>query len=203
MIPSIEFLLLIFSITKLDTPNLADLSKAIREGDHDAFKNFYDLNYASLYRFLVRRGILHDEAEDLIQKAFILIWEKRETIDERKSLKAFLYQIAYRQMLNHLEYQSKFNDEDLQDMEMISNNAEDDDIDYPRLLNFIKKIILTMPEKRRMVFELCFMKKFTYKEAADVLEVSIKTIENHMALAFKDLRSAMIKYYGPEIEQKI
>jgi len=202
MIPFIEIFLLIFSITKLDTPNLADLSRAIREGDRTAFKNFYDLNYASLYRFLVGRGIRHDEAEDLIQKAFILIWEKRETIDESKSLKAFLFQIAYRQMLNHLEYQSKFKDEDLQDMEMITKNPVDD-IDYPRLLNFVKKVILQMPEKRRMVFELCFMKQFTYKEAADALEVSVKTVENHMALAFKDLRSAMIEYYGPEIEQKL
>lgn len=202
MIPSIEIFLLIFSITKLDTPNLADLSRAIREGDRTAFKNFYDLNYAPLYRFLVGRGIRHDEAEDLIQKAFILIWEKRETIDESKSLKAFLFQIAYRQMLNHLEYQSKFKDEDLQDMEMITQNPVDD-IDYPQLLNFVKKVILQMPEKRRMVFELCFMKQFTYKEAADALAVSVKTVENHMALAFKDLRSAMIEYYGPEIEQKL
>lgn len=202
MIPSIEIFLLIFSITKLDTPNLADLSRAIREGDRTAFKNFYDLNYAPLYRFLVGRGIRHDEAEDLIQKAFILIWEKRETIDESKSLKAFLFQIAYRQMLNHLEYQSKFKDEDLQDMEMITQNPVDD-IDYPQLLNFVKKVILQMPEKRRMVFELCFMKQFTYKEAADALAVSVKTVENHMALAFKDLRSAMIEYYGPEIEHKL
>jgi RNA polymerase sigma-70 factor, ECF subfamily len=202
MIPSIEIFLLIFSITKLDHSNLADLSRAIREGDRTAFKNFYDLNYAPLYRFLLGRGIRHDEAEDLIQKAFILIWEKRETIDESKSLKAFLFQIAYRQMLNHLEYQSKFKDEDLQDMEMITKNPVDD-IDYPQLLNFVKKVILQMPEKRRMVFELCFMEQFTYKEAADALEISVKTVENHMALAFKDLRSAMIEYYGREIEQEL
>lgn len=48
-----------------------------------------------------------------------------------------------------------------------------------------------MPEKRRQVFELCYLQEFSYKEAAEILNLAAKTIENHMALALKDLRSAL------------
>lgn len=197
---SIEILLLILAFAKHENLDLVNLSIAIREGDHNSFKQFYDAHYASLYRFLVSRGMSHDEAEDLIQKAFITIWEKREGIDETKSLRAYLFQIAYRQMINHIEYHSKFRDEDLHDLKITAGNP-DQDIDYLRLLDIIRKTIAVMPEKRKVVFELCFMKQFTYKETADALNVSIRTVENHMALAFKDLRKAVNEYYGPEMKK--
>jgi len=197
---SIEILLLILAFAKDENVDLTGLSMAIRDGDHNSFKQFYDAHYASLYRFLVSRGMSHDETEDLIQKAFITIWEKRDGIDETKSLRAYLFQIAYRQMINHIEYHSKFRDEDLHDLKITTGNPEQD-IDYLQLLNIVRKTIATMPEKRKMVFELCFMKQFTYKETADALNVSVKTVENHMTLAFKDLRKAVNEYYGPEMKK--
>ena len=51
-----------------------------------------------------------------------------------------------------------------------------------------------MPEKRQAVFRLCFIQEFTYKEAAEFLQVSVKTIENHMGLALKDLRKKLEKF---------
>lgn len=197
---SIEILLLILAFAKDENIDLKSLSRAIRDGDHNSFRQFYDAHYASLYRFLLSRGMSHDETEDLIQKAFITIWEKREGIDETKSLRAYLFQIAYRQMINHIEYHSKFRDEDLHDLKITAGNP-DQDIDYLQLLGIVRKTIATMPEKRKVVFELCFMKQFTYKETADALNVSVKTVENHMALAFKDLRNGLIEYYGPELKK--
>ena len=58
-----------------------------------------------------------------------------------------------------------------------------------------------MPEKRGMVFDLCFMQEFTYKETADALNVSPKTVENHMALAFKDLRTRLTQIYGEDLPE--
>jgi len=54
-----------------------------------------------------------------------------------------------------------------------------------------------MPEKRRNVFELCYMQEFTYKEAAEALGVSRKTVENHMGMALKDLRLALKNFSPP------
>lgn len=199
---SIEILLFILAFSKHDGLDYNQLSIAIRNGDHNAFKTFYDAHYSSLYRFMLSRGMDHDEAEDLIQKAFLLIWEKRDGIDETKSLKAYLFQIAYTRMLNHIEYHSKFNDGEIPDTDLSSKNPEDD-LDYKQLLNHLKQIIAQMPEKRRMVFELSFMKQFTYREVAEAMDISVKTVENHMALAFKDVRTTITKIYGAEILDRI
>ena len=177
------------------------LSVEIRNGNQQAFRTFYDKYYPGLFRFMVSRGMSHDEAADLVQNAFVMIWERRSDIDEKKSLRAFLFQVAYSRMLNHITYQSKFTDEAASDTQTGDRTDPDsgNELHYSELLGIIRKKIAAMPEKRAMVFELCFMKQFTYKETAEALGVSHKTVENHMALAFRNLRSELVKIYGEEL----
>ena len=194
--PEIILLLLAFSKEK-DLDDTA-LSLAIKNGDQKAFEQFFNRHYDHLYRFLISRKMSHEEALDLAQKAFVMIWEKRDGIDETKSLRSYLFTIAYTRMLNHVEFRAKFQDAELPEKNSTAENTEES-VDYKELLNVIRTVIANMPEKRGMVFELCFMQELTYKEAADSLEVSPKTIENHMTLAFKDLRSRLIQIYGKDL----
>jgi len=194
--PEIILLLLAFSKEK-DLDDTA-LSLAIKNGDQKAFEQFFNRHYDHLYRFLISRKMSHEEALDLAQKAFVMIWEKRDGIDETKSLRSYLFTIAYTRMLNHVEFRAKFQDAELPEKNSSAENTEES-VDYKELLNVIRTVIANMPEKRGMVFELCFMQELTYKEAADSLEVSPKTIENHMTLAFKDLRSRLIQIYGKDL----
>lgn len=201
MILSPEFLILLLAFAKYNGIDPSELSVAIRDGDHKAFKTFYDEHYGGLYRFMVSRGMSHAEAEDLVQKAFVMIWEKRDGIDETKSLRAYLFQIAYSRMLNHVDYQSKFNDEDPPN-EDTSVHTPETDVNYRELLQIVKKTIRNMPEKRGLVFESCFMNQNTYKETAEAMDVSVKTVENHMTLAFKDLRAVLGDMYDDELLSK-
>jgi len=201
MILSVELLLLLLAFAKYNGIDPSEISAAIRKGDHKAFKAFYDEHYDGLYRFMVSRGMSHAEAEDLVQKAFVMIWDKRDGIDETKSLRAYLFQIAYSRMLNHVDYQSKFNDGDPPDDDR-SPHTPETDVDYRELLQFVKQAIRNMPEKRGLVFESCFMNQYTYKETAEAMDVSVKTVENHMTLAFKDLRAVLSETYGDDILSK-
>lgn len=197
-----EIVLLLLALSKESDLDDHALSLAIKNGDQKAFEKFFNRHYDQLYRFLVSRNMSHEEARDLTQKAFVMIWEKREGIDETKSLRSYLFTIAYTRMLNHVEYQSKFKDVDLPDDNTSVKNTENS-LDYKELIKVIRKIISEMPEKRGMVFDLCFMQEFTYKETADAMDVSPKTIENHMALAFKDLRARLSQIYGEDLPESI
>jgi RNA polymerase sigma-70 factor (ECF subfamily) len=195
ILPELIFLFLAVAASK--DVDWSVISKGIIKGDHTAFRKFYDANYASVYRFLISRGVREEDAQDLIQKAFLMIWEKRDQIDPQKSLRAYLFQIIYTRMLNHIQYNSKFAEvEDIAD-NLVPVNSESG-MDYNELLRVVRGIISKMPEKRSLVFEMCFMKEFSYKEAAEAMQVSVKTIENHMALAFKELRTALLKIYGED-----
>lgn len=182
---------LIIQLAISDSNSLDDTELAIliKKGDRTAFKTFFDHHHKPLFLFLVKKGISDQTAEDLIQQAFVLIWEKRTEINESKSLRSFLFRIAYTRMLNHIRDHAKFAEAEVSELEHPSE--EDDERDSKELGIQIEKAISTMPEKRQAVFRLCFIQEFTYKEAAEVLDVSVKTIENHMGLALKELRAKL------------
>lgn len=178
----------------LDTEsNESEIYLKIKNGDQKAFKTFFDAHHAELFRYLVQKGVAKDAAEDLIQKAFIYIWEHRDKIEEHKSLRAYLFRIAYTRMLNLFRDHAKFDrNQEIPDVG-ISNNPADENLNQQELNTAIEQAISAMPEKRQNVFRLCFLQEFTYKEAAEFLEISTKTVENHMGLALKDLRSSLSK----------
>lgn len=189
MIDSISVHLVLFALatTPAKKADETAIAQKIKEGDHDAFKDFYDLHYDSLFRFLVSKNTSPEAVKDLIQKAFIYIWEHRQRIDPQKSLRAYIFQIAYTRMLNHHRDNKKFDIEEAVPEQHTSHTPEDS-ARANDLKRLIDQAIEDMPEKRGTVFRLCFIEDFTYKEAAEALEVSPKTIENHMGLALKDMR---------------
>ncbi|MEM1128380.1 MAG: sigma-70 family RNA polymerase sigma factor [Bacteroidota bacterium] len=177
------------------TPDVDDaaLAQAIREGDHRAFRVFFDRYHAALLGYLGRRKVPPAAAEDLVQKAFIYIWTHRADIDPEKSLRAYLFRIAYTRALNHFRDTAKFDrDAELSTLPLTTNVG--DAAEQALLQEALDAAIAALPERRRAVFELCFLQELTYKEAAAALEVSVKTVENQMGYAFKALRQALAAF---------
>jgi len=167
----------------------ADLYKAIQDGDQDAFKDFFDNHYDNIFLYLLNRGMNQQEAEDLTQKAFIYIWENRNNIKPDLSLKSYLYRIAYTRMLNHFE--QKKETEVLPEQLPLEHANPEENVEYEELQSALKKAIKKMPERRRAVFEHCFIQELSYRETAEILSISRKTVENHMAHAYKDVRESL------------
>jgi RNA polymerase sigma-70 factor (ECF subfamily) len=186
-------LLLILGASLDSESNETEIYLKIKNGNEKAFKKFFDTHHAELFRYLRQKGVAKEAAEDLIQKAFIYIWENRAKINEHKSLRAYLFRIAYTRMLNLFRDHEKYDrNEEVPDLS--SSEFETDSTLHQKELNhIIENAINAMPEKRQEVFRLCFLQEFTYKAAAEFLEVSVKTVENHMGLALKDLRSSLSK----------
>lgn len=166
------------------------LLKAIKNGDHNSFKKFFDHHHSFLLHFLLKRGMSQLQAEDLVQQAFVMIWEKRSKIDPGKSLRSYLFRIAYTRMLNVIRDNKKFEPQ-TEAPEFESGETADRNLDNSELAVAIETAIASMPEKRQTVFRLCFIQEFTYKDAAEVLNVTVKTVENHMGLALKELRGKL------------
>ncbi len=185
-------LVLFIAFAADDSEASSELYKAIKQGDENAFKKFFDSHYDALFVFLRSRNIKREVAEDLIQKAFLYIWEHRERIKPNLSLKAYLFRIAYTRMLNYIE-QSRDHVE-IDDQMNGTTNTPQDAVEYNELKSAFREAVTNMPERRRAVFESCFIEDLTYKETAELLSISVKTVENHMALAFKDLREELKIY---------
>ena len=184
------YVLILLALRKGGDHDDPELLLAIKSGDHNAFKKFFEEHHSFLYHFLLKKGLSEQQAEDLVQQAFVIIWEKRIEIDEQKSLRAYLFRIAYTRMLNLFRDHSKF-DDSAESERTESDDSADANLENQELAQALTSAINQMPEKRQEVFRLCFIQEFTYKSAAEVLGVSVKTIENHMGLALKELRSKL------------
>lgn len=193
---SIGFVLVALAARAGDDLDDADLARRIKAGDPEAFEAFFRRHHAALLRYLTRRGCPPDVADDIVQNAFVRIWRRRDEITPNKSLRGYLFTIGYSRMLNHSRDTAKF-DYDADPDERTGPAAPDAAAEHQLLQEELQDAIAALPERRRAVFELCFMEDLTYREAADVLGITRKTVENHMRLALKDIRSALAAFDQP------
>lgn len=191
----VQFLLVLLALEPDEKLDSKTLSRKIKQGDQQAFESFFNAHYDKLFRFLIARGIRDSVSQDLIQNAFLYIWENRSKIDEDKSLRSYLYRIAYTRMLNHIKAQKKFDESEDIFQNEFSDSDPAEELNAKELMQVVEEAVRNMPPKRRAVFELCFMQEFTYKETAEMMEISVNTVENHMQKAFKDVRTSVNAFY--------
>ena len=164
----------------------------IRNGDEKAFEKLFHRYYGHLC--LHASQILQDEnaAEEIVQDFFVKLWEKRDRLTIETSVKNYLFRSVKNQALNLIKHnkikyiyaQSVLSD--------TSNNPADEESFYEiNLAEKIEESILSLPEKRREIFRLSREDGLKYREIAEKLNISIKTVETQMSLAFKHLRKKL------------
>ncbi|MEX2401168.1 MAG: sigma-70 family RNA polymerase sigma factor [Rhodothermales bacterium] len=198
MTPIAPVIPLLLALALSDGRELDDveLARRIRGGDRVAFRAFFERYHGILYGYLRRRGVGPAVCEDLAQQAFVKIWERREDIQPGKSLRAFLFKISYNRALNHFRDTAKFTD-DAKLHERSSGADPEARAEYALMQEHLYKTVEELPERRRAVFELCFLEDLTYREAAEALDISVKTVENQMSSALKVLRAAFEHFNDP------
>lgn len=171
-----------------------DLARRIRQGDRRAFRAFFERYHGPLYRFLRARAVPAAVCEDLIQNAFLAIWERRDRIDEARSLRALLFKSCYNRALNHFRDTARFAGTPPPERAALAPTP-DRHAEAALIQAALDAAVAALPERRRAVFELCFLEELTYREAADALGISVKTVENQMGHALKAIRRALAAYH--------
>ena len=169
------------------------LVEQIRSGDQYAFEKMFHLHYSRLCVF--SNGYLKslDVARDVVQEVFIKIWDNREEFDITHSLKAYLYQAVRNQSLNHLE-KNKHKirlKESLKEQREILQERVPDDLNTEELTQKIWKIVEELPERRKTIFILYRKHGLSYKEIAEVMGITRKTVENQMGKSLQFLRERL------------
>ncbi|MES2690239.1 MAG: RNA polymerase sigma-70 factor [Bacteroidota bacterium] len=175
---------------------IIDLFEQVRNGDRVAYEQLFKQHYTALVRFA--RDIVRDTdtAEDLVQEVFVKIWERKESIYITTSLKAYLYMAVKNHCLNKLRVEQKhaFMDESLADDLRFSSNSTDEESNTIKLEQHIKSALDKLPPRCALIFKLSRFEHKTYKEIAEVLELSVKTVENQMGKALQMMRTNLSHY---------
>ena len=169
---------------------------SIKTGDVVAFEKVFKLYYSRLCNYAA--GIVNDsdEAEEVVQQTMINLWEKRNTLEITTSFKSYLYRAVHNASLNKIR-QSKvkqlYTIEKVYEGEHFAEQASHKVI-QSELEQQIQTAIDKLPEQCRLVFKLSRFEDMKYAEIATHLDISIKTVENHMGKALKLLRGHLKDY---------
>ncbi len=164
--------------------------------DEAAFEQVFKTHYKNLhaYSFTILKD--EDEAEETVQQVFFKLWERSEQLNFSGSVAAYLYRAVHNESLNFLKHQKVKDSHRLHVAYSMKNNAEQPQGKMARkeLEEKFKQALNELPEQCRTVFQLSRFEDLKYKEIADKLDISVKTVENHMGKALKLLRTKLVDF---------
>lgn len=166
--------------------------QAIKKGDHQVYKQLFYQMYDDLVKYTYRITRNETASEEIIQDIFLYVWDKREKIEIHGSLASYLYQAAKNRSINWLknELPKMQATIEVSEVEMFSD-SDDTVLDEETIKLHVEQAIDQLPEKCREIFVLSRYAGLTYKEIAMEMDLSVKTIENQMNIAFKKLRESL------------
>lgn len=165
--------------------------KGIKNNEKWALKKLYHTYYADLCRYCLRIVNNASDAEEIVQEVIINIWERRDSLNII-SFKSYLYTAVKFRAINLLKSQIKKAD-------LFTENFEDivsedpgivSEMEHSELLIALQNAIENLPLKCKTVYSLSRNAGLSYKEIAQELDISVKTVENHMAVALKRIRDS-------------
>lgn len=169
------------------------LLDGIASGDIRSFEVVFRLYYAPLVVFAMRWITDRDEAQSIVQDVFVGFWEKRSVLNVR-SLVAYLRVSVRNRCMNVLKHRQVVYDYERKQCDgMLSVSHWDDETDEQDnyQMQILQKAIENLPEQRRKVFLLSRVEGKKYREIAEMLNISPKTVEAHMGKALQFLRTSL------------
>lgn len=164
--------------------------------DESVFEQTFKSYYPRLCAYALTYIQDRDEAEEIVQTLFCRLWEQRTTLDITISLQAYLFRATRNATLNFIkktQIRDAYKAMNLNDIEQ-NPEYQPDRITQSDISTRIETAIAGLPEQCRLIFKMSRFEDLKYKEIADQLGISIKTVENQMGKALKILRGSMSEY---------
>jgi len=170
-----------------------ELIEKLKDGNEKAFDDIFNTYYTPLCIYAKKYVEEIENAEEIVQDLFVKLWEKQNQLDINTSLKSYLYKSTYNSCLDfqkHLKIQQKYKDRVKEDPPEFIDFC--DNLIELELEEKIKKAIDSLPKQCCKIFKLSRFENLKYKEIAEQLNISVKTVENQMGKALKILKEKII-----------
>lgn len=183
-----------------------ELINLLKKGDEVAFYEIYERYKGILHMHAYKKLGDFEEAKDVVQELFALLWSKRTALPETTNLSGYLYSSVRNRIFNifaHKKVEEKY----VTSFQKLNSEAiyiTDEKIRENELAKQIEAEINALPERMREVFLLSRKENLSHKEIAENLDISVFTVKNHIKKALKILRTKLnshayivflIKYY--------
>ena len=172
-----------------------ELFLKLKKNDEAAFENLFHKYYAPLCLFACQFQNDSQKAEGVVQEIFVNVWTKRHELEIRTSVSQYLFRAVKNHCINLIQHQQireKYT-------RVIFENSINEQEYSPYFMEIdlrqkIEDSILALPAKRQEIFRMSREEGLKYREIAERLNVSVKTVETQMGLALKQLREMLRDY---------
>jgi RNA polymerase sigma-70 factor (family 1) len=165
-----------------------------RNDDTAAYKELFVSFYNPLLRFAVTLVKSREQSEEVVSDVFIHIWEKRKRINSINNLKVYLFIAVKNTALNYLSRQNKNLTDSVDEagMEFKSIYFDPEQLMVTaEMVARIKAAIEELPPKCKLIFKLIKEEELKYRDVAEILNISLKTVESQITIALKKIGNSI------------
>lgn len=172
------------------------ITTLLAQRDESTFEQVFKTHFKRLHAYAFT--ILRDEAEaeEMVQQVFFKLWERNENLSLTGSISAYLYRAVHNESLNYIKHQKVRSNHQLHVAYSMKNEVE-----HPakkvlagELEKKIHAALNELPEQCRTIFQMSRFDELKYREIADKLGISVKTVENQMGKALKLMRTKLVDF---------
>jgi len=172
------------------------LRRIVADNDTRAFSTLYEAMHSSLYRFAITLIKTKEPAEEITADVFIRLWQRRQSIipDNIRSCRLYLFMCIKNASLNYLRdhrHAATIDPEQLSLTAWHTGVSPEDILITAEIAQQLNRAINDLPPKCGLIFRLVKEEELSYREVAELLDVSAKTVENQIGIALKKIRSAI------------
>lgn len=174
-----------------------DLLIRLREGDEAAFEQLYQTYSRRIFINAVKLVKNEDEAQDILQEAFIRVWNNREHIDPAKSFQSYLFTVAqnlirdfFRKAAHNRKLEAELIERGTELYDHIESRIQDKESAI-----LLQQAIAKLPLQRQRIFTLCKIEGKSYDEVAAIMGISVSTVGNQLVKATRTVKEYL---YGTE-----
>ncbi len=160
-------------------------------GSQSAFKSLYDRYHHALYRKTFQILQSTSETEDIIQEAFIILWEKRQEIDTARPLGPWLFTVTFNRALNCLKKKLREKSKTATAAELQA--SEEDFLLLETRWQVLEAAISQLSPQKKRVFQLCKMEGRTYEETSQLMGISRYTVKEYLGEVMHSIREYVSK----------
>ncbi len=160
------------------------------ELSQESFTGFFDCYFIRLTQFattIVKSELL---AEEIVLDVFLKLWENRKTLDAINNIETYLYISVRNKSINVLKRERKFHFDILEDAHILLTNynpSAESDLIENEMFDALNEAVIQLPSKCKIIFKLIREDGLNRNEVAQILNISVKTVDNQVAIAVKKI----------------
>jgi RNA polymerase sigma-70 factor, ECF subfamily len=175
------------------------IQKKIQGGDVREFERLFTKYYDPLCHYADKILNDMDQAEDLVQEFFYHFWKNRETLRLKLSLNAYLYKSIRNNALHYIEHlaiRKRYAEQVFNEFQDTIPAHLQTDVELNDLDKVINTTLQQLPQRCSRIFRMNRFEGKKYREIAEILAISVKTVEADMGKALKMFRKSLKEYTG-------